>query len=367
MSARTAERKKVAIVGGGYGGASVAKALDGELDVVLIDPKDSFVHSAAALRALVRPEWAGNIFFPFGTLLENGTVVRDRAVGVDPRGVTLASGGRVEADYMVLASGSSYAFPAKMHTDDAGEALSALHTAHKELTGADRVLILGAGPVGLELAGEIKAEWPGKRVTIVDPATELLPGFLPEVVADLRRQLDEIGVELRLGTALTAEPPTAPGVAGEFTVVGEDGGELTADIWFRAYGSRIHTDWLDGAVPRNAVGQVKVTDRLTVEGHDTVYALGDITDVAETKMAGMAMRHAEVVAANILAHARGEEPEAVYAPIPVKVILLPLGPAAGVGQFPNELGAAFQVPLETVVEMKGAGMMLGHFQKLFNV
>src|SRR4051794_39075995 len=103
----TVSRKKVAIVGGGYGGASGAKALDEELDVVLIDPKDSFVHSAASLRALVRPEWAGNVFFPFGTLLKNGTVLRDRAVGVDPKGVTVASGDRVEADYVVLASGSS--------------------------------------------------------------------------------------------------------------------------------------------------------------------------------------------------------------------------------------------------------------------
>ncbi|GAA1985778.1 NAD(P)/FAD-dependent oxidoreductase [Catenulispora subtropica] len=359
-------RKKVAVVGGGYGGASVAKALDVELEVTLIDPKDAFVHSAAALRALVRPDWAENIFFPFDTLLKNGTVVRDRAVGVDAQGVTLASGDRVEADYVVLASGSSYTFPAKMHTDDAGEALSALHGAHRELAGADRVLILGAGPVGLELAGEIKAEWPGKRVTLVDPSPGLLPGFLPEVVADLHRQLDEIGVELRLGTALKEGPAPAPGIAEEFTVVDQDGAELTADIWFRAHGSRIHTDWLDGAVPRNALGQVKVTDRLTVEGHDTVYALGDITDVAETKMAGMAMRHAEVVAANILAHAEGAEPAAVYAPIPVKVILLPLGPAAGVGQFPNELGVAFQVPVETVVRMKGAGMMLGHFQELFS-
>ncbi|GAA2051464.1 rubredoxin-NAD(+) reductase AlkT [Catenulispora yoronensis] len=360
-------RKKVAVVGGGYGGAKVAKALDAELDVVLIDPKDAFVHSAAALRALVRPDWAENIFFPFGTLLKNGTVVRDRAVAVDPGGVTLGSGERVEADYVVLASGSSYAFPAKMHTDDADEALAALHDAHKELADSDRVLILGAGPVGLELAGEIKAEWPDKRVTLVDPAPDLLPGFLPDLLADLRRQLDELGVELRLGTELTAAPPTAPGVAQEFTVTGRDGTTLTADIWFRAYGSRIHTEYLDGAVPRNELGQVRVTDRLAVEGHENIYAIGDITDVPETKMAAMAMQHAEVVAANILAHAKGDEPATVHSPIPVKVILLPLGPAAGVGQFPSETGAAFQVPLELVVQMKGSTMMLAHFQELFGL
>ena len=360
-------RKKVAIVGGGYGGAKAAKALDRDLDVVLIDPKDAFVHSAASLRALVRPDWADNIFFPYESLLKNGTVVRDRAAGVDAQGVRLASGTRVDADYVVLASGSSYAFPAKMHTDVAEDALAALRSAHQELAGADRILILGAGPVGLELAGEIATTWPDKRVTIIDPAADLLPGFLPELVADLRGQLEQLGIELRLGTRLVAEPGVAPGVAGEFTVTGDDGTEITADIWFRAYGSRIHTEFLDGAVPRNKLGQVKVTERLTVEGHETIYALGDITDLPETKMAGWAMRHAEVVAANIIAHAKGEELAAAYAPLPVKVVLLPLGPAGGVGQFPNDEGAAFQVPTETVVQMKGADMMLGHFRELFNV
>lgn len=360
-------RKKVAIVGGGYGGAKAAASLDADLDVVLIDPKDAFVHSAAALRALVRPDWAENIFFRYETLLKNGTVVRDRAVGVDPRGVRLESGGRVDADYVVLASGSSYAFPAKMHTDIAEDALAALHGAHKELAGAERVLILGAGPVGLELAGEIATTWPDKKITIVDPAGELMPGFLPELVADLRGQLEALGVELRLGTGLAAEPPVAPGVAEEFTVADRDGTQLTADIWFRAHGSRIHTDFLDGVVPRNEQGQVKVTEHLTVEGHDTVYALGDITDLAETKMAGMALRHAEVVAANIAAHARGEQPAATYTALATKVVLLPLGPAGGVGQFPDEQGAAFRVPTETVAQMKGAEMMLGHFRELFNL
>src|ERR1700754_184317 len=94
----------VAVIGGGYGGAAVAKALDQDTDVVLIEPKDAFVHAAGALRALVRPDWAGNMFFPYGALLKRGRIVRDRAVSVDPGGVTLASGERVDANYLVLAS-----------------------------------------------------------------------------------------------------------------------------------------------------------------------------------------------------------------------------------------------------------------------
>ncbi|MEU7004055.1 FAD-dependent oxidoreductase [Nonomuraea sp. NPDC046570] len=101
--------RTVVVIGGGYGGSAVAKALDPEADVVLIDPRDAFVNSAGSLRALTQPDWAGNMFFPYDQWLRRGTVVRDRAVSVDPGGVTLASGRRVEADYLVLATGSSYA------------------------------------------------------------------------------------------------------------------------------------------------------------------------------------------------------------------------------------------------------------------
>ncbi|MEU5880948.1 FAD-dependent oxidoreductase [Spirillospora sp. NPDC047279] len=359
--------RTVVVIGGGYGGAAVAKALDQDTDVVLVDPKDAFVHSAGALRALVQPDWAGNIFFPYETLLERGRVVRERATSVDPAGVTLASGERLDADYLVLATGSSYPYPAKMTTDVADEALEQLRGTHKELASAEHVLILGAGPVGLELSGEIKAAWPGKRVTVVDPAEQLLTGFHPDLREDLHRQLDDLGIDVRLGTGLTAPPPTEPGTVGTFTVE-TTGGRISADIWFRAYGVNTNGDYLgDGRVAtRTPQGQVRVTERLTVEDHAHIYALGDITAIAEAKMAGFAMKHAEVVAQNIIAQVRGEEPAATYQPSPIPVVLLPLGPEGGVGQVPSPDGPAV-LPAAAVSEYKGTDIFIGRFQELFNL
>ncbi|KAB2374583.1 NAD(P)/FAD-dependent oxidoreductase [Actinomadura montaniterrae] len=355
--------RTVAVIGGGYGGAAVAKALQPEADVVLIDPRDAFVNAAASLRALTRPDWAANMFFPYATLLtEGGRQIRDRAVSADPRGVDLASGGRVDADYLVLATGSSYAYPAKPGSDTVADALDDLRRTHKELRGAGRVLILGAGPVGLELAGEIKETWPDKHVTVVDPAPELLPGFAPEMVADLRRQLAELGIDVRLGTALAAPPATEPGRAGAFTVTTGGGEEITADIWFRAYGVRTNSGYLaDGRLTTlNPQGQVGVTASLNVAGHDHVYAVGDLTDVAEAKMAGWATRHAEVVVANIKAQLNGERPTATYRPQPHPMILLPLGTRGGVGQLPTPDGPSVASPA-MVAEYKGADLFTGRF------
>jgi NADH dehydrogenase FAD-containing subunit len=358
--------RTVAIIGGGYGGSALAKALDAEADVVLIDPREAFINSAGSLRALTQPDWAPSMFFPYEQWLRRGTVVRERAISADPGGVTLASGRRIEADYLVLATGSSYSYPAKPASDSTGEIVDDLLRTHKELAGSERVLILGAGPVGLELAGEIKEVWPHKQVTIVDPAERLLPAFPAEMHDELRRQLDELDVDLRLGAALNAPPATESGQAGTFTVTTTAGEEITADIWFRAHGVRTNSDYLaDGELTtRKARGQVPVTETLNVRGYDHVYAIGDITDVDEAKMAGYAMQHAEVVAQNILARLRGDQPAATYQPLPHPMILLPLGPRGGVGQLPTPDGPAV-VPAETVSAYKGADLFTGRFTEQF--
>jgi NADH dehydrogenase FAD-containing subunit len=101
-----------------------------------------------------------------------------------------------------------------------------------------------------------------------------------------------------------------------------------------------------------------------VEGHSHVYAIGDITNVPEAKMAGYAMQHAGVVVQNITAQLRGESPTATYQPLPAPMILLPLGPEGGVGQLPSPDGP-FVVPAATVSQYKGVDIFTGRFIEQF--
>src|SRR4030081_25315 len=206
-----AGKQTVVVVGGGYGGVAVAKALDNTSDVVLVEPKDAFMHNIAALRALVDPSWLPRIFLPYGGLLSNGRVVRDRAVVVDPHRVVTALGEEISADYVVLATGSRYPFPAKTDLVDTHHAQEQVRQAHRALAQADRVLLVGAGPVGIELAGEIRHVWPEKSIVLLDVADEILGGaYKPELKAELRRQLLEARVELIMGSPLRHAPPTEP-------------------------------------------------------------------------------------------------------------------------------------------------------------
>jgi apoptosis-inducing factor 2 len=302
------------------------------------------------------------MFIPYDNLLTNGRVVRERAVRVVPGRVTLASGAEIEADFLVLASGSSYPFPARTDLHHLADAQAQYRAAHRELSDSNRVLLLGAGPVGLELAGEILAEWPAKQVTIVDPRPDILTAYPAALRKEVRRQLEhELFARLVLGSRLVEAPTTAPGLSRTATVRTVAGDELTADIWYRCYGATPTTDYLAGslAVARSANGQVRVRPTLQVEGHANVFAVGDVTDVAESKRAGAALRHASVIAANVKALLSGESELTTYQPGPPG-ILLTLGPRGGAGWSP-EHGI---VGPEVTSRQKGADMMVGRFNEL---
>jgi NADH dehydrogenase FAD-containing subunit len=353
----------VAVVGGGYGGASAAKALDDIADVVLIEPRDAFAHNVAALRAAVSPDWADQIFIPYDGLLARGAVRRDRAVRVSAGTVELASGASVTADYVVLATGSAHRYPAKIDVPDRARGRDKLRGTHRALAAASRVLLLGAGPVGLEFAGEIKAAWPDKAVTVLDPRPDLAFGRFPaEFGAELGAQLAELGVGLLLGTSLRESPPTPPGEPGTFTVTTESGADVRADIWFACYGAAPAVDYLapDLLPARTPDGRVAVTPGLRLPGQHAVFAIGDITALPEMKMARAAQRHAEVAAANIRSLIAGANPSARYEPA-ADAIVLPLGPKGGVSYAP-EAGVLGAGPTS---DLKGKSLFVDVYRAMF--
>jgi apoptosis-inducing factor 2 len=337
MNAAPSAAPTVAVIGGGYGGTIAARALDDVADVVLVEPRDAFVHNIGALRAVVDPAFAPRIFLPYNRLLANGRVVRGRAAQVSADRVVLGSGDEIRPDFVVLATGSSYPFPAKSDVDDAEAATAKYRALNAELAAAESVLLLGAGPVGIELAGEITSAWPDKRVILADIADDILAGpYMPELRAELRRQLAERNVELVLGAA----DPAA---------------ELEADVVLHTHGATPETGYLadDLAAARDADGLLTVTPELRLAGHANVFAIGDVA-AGHVKKGAAAMRHAPVAAGNIRALITGEGELATYDPFP-PAIVVPLGPDGGSGQLP---GADEIASRETVSEIKGRHLMV---------
>jgi NADH dehydrogenase FAD-containing subunit len=365
MNQDPAPRPTAVVIGGGYGGVNVAKALDADLDVVLVEPKDAFVHNVGALRALVEPAFLPKIFLPYDRLLARGRVVRDRAVEASAHRVVLGSGESITADYVVVATGSTYPFPAKSDAHDAADAIDNYRAGYDELTHANRVLLVGAGPVGIELAGEIKAKWPDKHVTLLDLADDVLgERFRADLRAELRTQLVDLGVELVLGEGLRELPPSAANELATFSVSTNTGRQITADIWFQCFGVTPVSDYLGGdlAAARRPDGFVTVGPALQVAGHDNVFAIGDVS-TADAKMAGRAGRQAHIVAENIRKLMNGDPDLTAYEPIG-PAIIVPIGPKLGSGQLPNQPELATR---EMVSAVKGRDLMVDRYAEILGV
>jgi NADH dehydrogenase FAD-containing subunit len=296
-------------------------------------------------------------------LLAHGRFVRDRVVAVDGRLITLASGRALDPDYLVLATGSAYPFPAKIEDPDVASAQFRVRAAHEALLAAGSALIVGAGPAGLELAGEIKAFFPEKQVTIADIAPDILTGpYDQELRDELRRQLDDLGVELRLGAPLSGLPTAPAATLAPIRVDTADGGELVADIWFRAFGVRPHSEYLAGGSlddRRSEEGYVRVDDHLRVLGEHAVFAIGDLAD-ADRDVAGAASRQAVVVADNIRASIEGTGELASWERLP-PLIAIPLGPEGGAGLMGDGVVGSAEI-----AEIKGRDMLIDNFASLFD-
>jgi NADH dehydrogenase FAD-containing subunit len=273
--------------------------------------------------------------------------------------VTLASGAILEPDYLILATGSSYPFPAKVDEADSATARAHIRAAHDVLAGARRVLLVGAGPAGLELAGEIKSFFPDKHVTVADVADEILAGpYDQELRDELHRQLDALGVELVLGTALEALPDVPPATAAPIRIRTAAGDELTADVWYRTFGVTPHAEYLADDLLDG--GYIHVDEHLRVVGQERVFALGDATD-ADRDMAGIASHQAGLVVDNVKALVSGEGELGSYERFP-PAIAIPLGPEGGAGQLPGRgvVGA------DVIAELKGRSMLIDRYAELFD-
>lgn len=228
---------------------------------------------------------------------------RFRAMGVDvqfgaarfvsAREIEVEGVGRIRSDRFVLATGAEPVAPPVPGLEEVG------YLDHKTIletdTLPDRVTVLGAGPVGLELA-QILARL-GARVTVVEMEPRILPREDADVAERLRRLLEAEGLVFRLGARASAVRL----VDAATKRVETDGGDpVDADEILVATGRRPELEGLqlDEADIRTEGGAVLVDGRLRTS-NPRVWAAGDVTGglqfthVAEY-MAKTALRNALV-------------------------------------------------------------------------
>src|SRR3954451_10310483 len=213
-------------------------------------------------------------------LAEHGIrLVRGTARLDGPRRVAVEGGPVLTARRaVVLATGSSAVLPPVPGLAEARPWDNRAATAAKEIPG--RLLVLGGGAVGLELAQAFR-RLGSTEVTVLEGGPQLLPREEPFAGEQVLAAFEREGIAVRLGTRLTAAH--RDGTDGPVRAVLSGGEEVVADELLVAAGRRPQTADLGLATVGLEPGRpVAVDDRLRAVGvpGDWLYAAGDCTGLA---------------------------------------------------------------------------------------
>jgi len=362
----------VVIVGCGYGGRELAKMLDNKFNVVVFDRKPYGFHNIGAVRAVIgREDFPASLcIVPQDKLLKRGQFFAAEVERIAADGVYLR--GRQEAvkfDYCVVATGSAYAFPFKVPAVDPSEVIRSMGDVASHIKAASRITIVGGGPVGIELAGEIRDQYPDKGVTLVHAGPRLVGEPVKEELSEkLLGQLRAMNVNVVLNerAVLTDEEQRAKQcmLAGQRTLMTEGGKSFDTDFVFLCTGPKVNSKSYKNSLPTNSEGRLIVDQNsFQVSGHPNIFALGDCVDTKEPKMAWIAGVHAKHVCKVISALA-AHKPIPRYPGAP-RAMLVTLGPNGGAGQLP--FGGGKIVGKKVARMAKAKDMMVGRAWKASNL
>lgn len=344
---RPSGRPRVVIVGGGFGGLYAAKRLCNEaVDVTLIDRKNHHTFQPLLYQVALALLSPGEIASALRQILHKGENIRTvlgEVTGFDleRHRVKLSDGSEIGYDYLIVAAGARHAYfghpeweaeaPGLKTIEDAIEIRRRLLLAfekaerHAVLTGEDPGLhfaVVGGGPTGVELAGAIadlarralardfKAiDTRRARVTLYEGSPRVLGAFSEESSASAKKQLEELGVEVKTDTLVKAVEPGRIRIGEEW---------VQADVVLWATGVAASPLGKKLGVETDRAGRVPIEQDLSLPGVREVFVIGDMAALTDTNgvqvpgLAGAAIQEARLAAENILRDLEGK-PRSLFA------------------------------------------------------
>lgn len=336
----------VLIIGGAYAGLSALVALKNHLrerdrlqkvSVTLVEPRAGLLNILGIPRAIVDTDFAATQYVPFEELDD---ITFDRVISQDPvviesLGKTAQPGnndyieityvqgkvldlhehtatyylnkdhaitGTIEFNYVVVATGRDRQWPTSPVAHNIDDYLLEMKEINEHLEGCSRIGVIGAGAVGVEIAGDIKSHYPDKEVILIHPHEKFPAEPLPEDFKDLTRDsLERSGVKIMTGYRVKKELKT-------HLLTFTNGETLQTDFnyWcnnFRNNTNLFHADFDEFITDDN---NVHVNEYLQLYQPETeelcphMFVIGDLVEFAIIKSAGWALYMGRQVANNIV-------------------------------------------------------------------
>lgn len=297
-------RKKVVIIGGGFGGLNAAKSLKkADVEVLLIDKTNHHLFQPLLYEVATAALSPGEIAIPIREILrhqDNTTVLMGDVVSINKkhRQIELANGDRIGYDYLVLAPGARHSYFGKDNWETLAPGLKTLSDALKirehvllSFEIAERLgkpeevekyltfIIIGGGPTGVEMAGAI-AEVATKslfknfrrirpeksKIYLIEGLPQILPAFSQNLAAHATKDLEKLGVKVLTGKKVTNISEDGVEVEGHFI-------PSRNVIWAAGNQAAPILKTLD--VPLDRQGRVLVGPDLSIPDHPEIFVIGD--------------------------------------------------------------------------------------------
>lgn len=346
----------VVVVGGGFGGLNAVRELKrAPVRITWIDRRNFHLFQPLLYQVATGGLSPANIAAPLRAIVRRQRNVR--TLLADVTGFDLASrqvqtsSGAIPFDHLVVAAGSTHGYfghdewakhaPGLKTIEDAtrirATVLGAFEAAERATDDAEReacltFVVVGAGPTGVELAGAIaelsqrtlredfRSIDPSRaRILLVEAAGAVLGTYPEKLSESARRQLEGLGVTVRLDT------PVA-NIGDGFVEVEHDGSRETIRARTIVWGAGVQASPLATALAEAAgasgatvetdrAGRIAVDDHLAVPGHPDVFAIGDMARCEDESgdllpgVAPVAIQQGRYVARRIAATASGSTPD----------------------------------------------------------
>lgn len=303
-------RKKVIIIGGGFGGINAALALrKAEIEVLVIDKTNHHLFQPLLYQVATAAIADTNIATPIREVLKNqknASVIMADVVAIDKQQqiVRLLNGEALHYDDLIVATGATHSYfgnekweayaPGLKTLVDAVKIrehiLLSFETAEKYGHQQDirkylRFIVIGGGPTGVEMAGAIaeiahasmvknfRNIHPEKsEIYLIEGLDHLLPSYPMELSIQAYKDLEKMGIKVLLNTRVT-------NITEQGVYMGDTFIETANVIW--AAGNEASSLLKSLAIPLDKQGRAWVEPDLTIPGFSNVFVIGDAAAVKD--------------------------------------------------------------------------------------
>ena len=207
----------IVIIGGSFSGYFAAGLIastlppDSRYHVIVIEPNSHFHFTWVLPRFCVVPDHEHKAFIPHGSFVAKHKKIRwiqDKAMTIDKTSVSLRDSGETSRyEFLIIATGSDGGggLPSRVGAEGKAAGMKLVRAVQKRFATSQKIVVVGGGAVGVEVATDAKGKYPEKEIVLVHSRRAVMHRFGPELQDTALKALKDLGVNVILGERMSSQ------------------------------------------------------------------------------------------------------------------------------------------------------------------